>query len=84
MNKYEIVRQAEDGREYIEIPLDAHTYIKNFTKKQAGVVFKNIFFHFFYGVGLENLEDMEDDAVKDATENTIARIKECAEICENL
>lgn len=78
MNKYEIVRRAEDGREYIEIPLDTHKYTENLTTEQAGAVFKNIFFHFFDGVGLEKLEDMEDDAVKNATRNTIARIKEYA------
>lgn len=79
MNKYEIVRHTEDGREYIEIPLDTENYIKNLTKEQAGAVFKNIFLYFFDGVGLENLENMKDDAVENATLNTITRIKEYAE-----
>lgn len=57
---------------YIEIPLDAHKYIKNLTNKQAGAVFRNIYLCFF-----DNAEPQhEDEMVKDATEKMIARIRE--------
>ena len=70
-----LLNSVEDEREYIEIPLDAHKYTENLTTEQAGAVFKNICSYFFGDV---DLEDLEDDAVKDATEKTIARIKEYA------
>lgn len=70
-----LLDSVEDEREYIVIPLDTHKYIENLTIEQTGAVFKNICSYFFDDA---NLEDLEDDAVKNATENTIARIKEYA------
>nr|WP_305139132.1 hypothetical protein [uncultured Schaedlerella sp.] len=67
-------KYEHDEGEYIEIPLDTQRYIKNLTTEQAGVVFKNIYSYFFGNAKLR----LEDDAVKNATENTIKRIKEYA------
>lgn len=65
----------EDG-EYIEIPLDSHEYIENLTNKQKGAVLKNIYAYFFNS---GDMECLEDDVIRDATEKMIVRIKEYAE-----
>ncbi len=68
--------EPDEEGEYIEIPLDSYECIENLTNKQKGAVLKNIYAYFFNS---GDMECLEDDAVKDATERMIARIKEYAE-----